>query len=198
VRLEGPGRNIGTEAPHIAEQLLAREHPIGSGCELDEKGELLRRQLHLLRVHRDAPRRAVDRERADLRELDARRAAPQERVDPRQQLLVDERTRKTVVGAGQRAHAGRRIRAAQHDHGTVGHDASVERIGVPEHEDVRIRGARQLLRALARDDVEAVVAQLALEEAAYGRFRLGEEKRGHAPRLGAPIRLRQMSFRAKA
>ena len=35
------------------------------------------------------------------------------------------------------------------------------------------------LGTLARDDVEAVVAQLALEEAAYGRFRLGEEERGH-------------------
>ena len=123
-------------------------------------------------------------------ELDPRRAAPQERVDPREQLLVDERPREAVVGAGERAHPGRRIRAAEHDHRAVGHDAAVERLGVPEHEDVGIRRARQLLGALAGDDVEAVVAQLALEEAADGGFRLGEEQRGHATearrRTGAP------------
>src|SRR6185437_5868814 len=45
--------------------------------------------------------------------------------------------------------------------------------------DVGVGGAGQLLRALARDDVEAVVAQLPLEEASDSRFRLGEEERGH-------------------
>src|SRR5207253_6137833 len=116
-------------------------------------------------------------ERAHLRELETRRAAPQERVDPREQLLVDERTRKTVVGAGERAHTGRRIRAAQDDHRAVEHDAAVERLGVPEHEDVGVRRAWQLLGTRARDDVEAVVAELTLEEAANGWFRLGEKER---------------------
>ena len=100
-------------------------------------------------------------------------------MDARQQLLVDERAREAIVGAGQRPNAGGRIRAPEHDHGTVGHDATVERIGVPEHEQVGIRGARQLLGTLARDDLEAVVPELALEEAANGGFRLGKEERGH-------------------
>ena len=100
-------------------------------------------------------------------------------MDPRQQLLVDEGPRETIVRPGERAHPGRRIRAAEHDHRAVRHDAAVERRRVPEHEDVGIRRAGQLLGALAGDNVEAVVAQLALEEAADGRFRLGEEERGH-------------------
>ena len=116
---------------------------------------------------------------ADLEELDSRRAASQERVDAREQLLVDERARQAVVGAGERAHAGCRIRAAEHDHRAVGHDAPVERIGVSEHEHVGIRRARQLLGALAGDHVEAVVAQLPLEEPANGGLRLGEEQRSH-------------------
>ena len=120
-------------------------------------------------------------------------------MDAREQLLVDERPRQAVVGARQRAHAGRRIGAAEHDHRAVGDDAAVERLRVAEDEDVGIRRARQLLGPLARDDVEAVVAQLALEEAADGRFRLGEEQRSVIPpRLGAATALRQMSFRAKA
>ena len=141
---------------------------------------------------------AVDRQRTDLDELDTRRATPQERVDPSQQLLVDEGARETVVGPGKRAHAGRRIRAAEHDHRAVRYHAAIERLGVPEEQDVGIRRTRQLLGTLAGDDVEAVVCQLALEEPAHGRLRLGKEKSGHAPRLGAATSPRQMSFRAKA
>ena len=147
---------------------------------MTRKGVLLRRQLHLVACRRDAARRAVDGERPDLRELHPRRAPAQERVDAREQLLVDERPREAVVSPGERAHPGRRIRAAEHDHGTVGHDAAIERLGIPEHENVGIRRARQLLGALAGDDVKAVVAELALQEASDGGFRLGEEQRGHA------------------
>src|SRR4051812_31751075 len=118
-------------------------------------------------------------------------------MDPRQQLLVDEGPRQAIVRPGKRAHPGRRIRAAEHDHRAVGHDTAVERLRVPEHEYVGIRRAGQLLGALTRDDVEAVVAELALEEAADCRFGLGEEQRGHGTRLGAAPRLRQMSFRTK-
>ena len=89
-------------------------------------------------------------------------------MDPRNELFVDERARQAVVGAGERPYAGRRIGAAEHDHGTVGNDAAVERLCVPEQQDVGIGRARQLLGPFARDDVEAVVAQLALEEAANG------------------------------
>ena len=129
---------------------------------------------------RDPSRGPVDCEQADLRELDARRAAPQERVDPREQLLVDERARQTVVGTCERPYAGRGVGATEHDHRAVGHDAAVERAGVPEQEDIGIGRARQLLGALARHHVEAVVAQLTLEEAADGGLGLGDEERGHA------------------
>jgi hypothetical protein len=79
-------------------------------------------------------------------------------VDPREQLLVDERPWQTVVGAGERADAGGRIRAAEDDHGAVGNDAAIERLRVPQHEDVGIRRARKLLGALIRDHIESVVA----------------------------------------
>ena len=100
-------------------------------------------------------------------------------MDAGEQLLVDERTRQAVVGARKRPHSRRGIGTAEHDDGAVGHDASVQRPGVPEQEHVWVRGERQLLRALAGDHVEAVVAQLALEKAANGRFRLGKKERGH-------------------
>src|SRR5262249_8027343 len=87
VRLERPRRNVRPEAPDVAQQLLAGEDAVGCGCELRQKSELLGRDLHLLAGHRDAAGRPVDRERADLDELDPWRAAPQERVDPREQLL---------------------------------------------------------------------------------------------------------------
>ena len=58
----------------------------------------------------------------------------------------------------ERAHARRRIGAAEHDHGAVGDEAAVERVGVAEEEDVGVGGARQVLGALVREHVEAVVA----------------------------------------
>ena len=185
MRLERARRDVRAEAPDVAEQLLAREDAVGVGRELHEKRELLRRKLDLLAgtVTRRAARSIG--ERADLDELDSRWAAPQERVDARKQLLVDERARQAVVGAGERADAGRGISAAQHDHRAVGHDAAVERVGVTENEDVGIRRARQLLGPLAGDDVETVVAQLPLEESANSRLRLGEKECGQSPRLGA-------------
>jgi hypothetical protein len=182
VGLQGPGRDVGAEPPDVTEQLLAREDAIGIGCELDDERKLLCRQLHLPAEHGDAARAAVDRERADLEQLDARRASPQQRVDACEQLLVDERTRQAIVGAGERADARSRIRAAEHDHRAIRNDAAVEGIGIAEHEHVGIGRARQLLGSFAGDDVEAVVPELALEEAPNGRFRLGEEKRGHGNR----------------
>ncbi len=128
--------------------------------------------------HRPA-RRAVDRERPDLEPLDARRAAPQQRVDAREELLVDERPREAVVGVLERAHASRWIGSTEHDHRAVGDEAAVERFGVAEEQDVGVGGARQLLGALVREHVEAVVPQLPLEEPAHGRLRFCENECRH-------------------
>src|SRR5207237_10879437 len=73
VRLQRPRRDIRAEAPDVAQQLLAGEDPIRIGGELDEERVLLRRELDLPPCHCDTARRAVDGERPDLRELDARR-----------------------------------------------------------------------------------------------------------------------------
>ena len=115
----------------------------------------------------------------DLEQLEPWRAAPEQRVDPREQLLVDERPCQAVVRARERAYAGCGVHAAEHDHRAVGDDSTIERLGVAEDEHVGIRRAWELLRAFVGDDVEPVVAKLALEEAANGRFRLGEEERLH-------------------
>jgi hypothetical protein len=79
----------------------------------------------------------------------------------------------------ERAHAHRRVRAAKDDHGAVADAAPVERVGVAEHEHVRLGSARQLPGIFEREPVEAVARQLLLEESANGRFRLGEEECGH-------------------
>ena len=179
MRLQSPRRDVGAEPPDVAEQLLAREDAVGIQGELDEQRVLLRRQLHFLPGHHHTARGAVDRERGHLEQLEPRRAAPEESMDPREQLLVDERPGQAVVGAGERAHAGCGIRTAEHDHRAIGDDRAIERLGVAEHEQVGIRRARQLVGALAGDDVEPVVAKLALEETANGRFGLGEEERLH-------------------
>jgi hypothetical protein len=102
-------------------------------------------------------------------------------VDPREQLLVDERPRQAVVGAGERAHPRGGIRAAEDDDRAVGHEPAVERVGVAEDEHVRVGCPRQLLRPLVCENVEAVVAKLALEEAAHGRLGLGKKECSHDP-----------------
>jgi hypothetical protein len=88
MRLQRARRDIRSEAPDVAQQLLAAEDPVRIERELDEQRELLGRELDLLRVDEDPAGRPVDRERPDLDPFDARRAAAQQRVDPREQGRV--------------------------------------------------------------------------------------------------------------
>ena len=176
MRLERPRRHVRPESPDVAQQLLAREDAVGVGRELHEQSELLRRQVDVLAVRHNPPRHAVDGERPDVEPFDTWRAAPQQRVDAREQLLVDERPREAVVRVLERPDARRRIRAAEDDDRTVGDEAAGERVGIAEEQHVGIGGARQLLGALIREDVEAVVAKLPLEEAAHRRLRFCENE----------------------
>ena len=180
MRLERPRRHVRAVAPHLAQQPLAREDALRILGELDEQRPLLRGEHDLAAAREHAPRGAVDRQLAEIELLLPRRPAPQQRTDPRDELLVRERLRQIVVAPLERAHAQRRVGVAEHDHGTVRHAAALERRRVAEHEDVGLRRARQVVGAAEREDVEAVARELTLEEAAHGRFRLGEEKRSHS------------------
>jgi hypothetical protein len=88
-------------------------------------------------------------------------------VDPGQQLLVDERPRETVVCARKGPHPRGGIRSAENDHRAVRHEAAIERVGVSEQQDVRVESPGQLLDPLVGENVEAVVAELALEESPH-------------------------------
>jgi hypothetical protein len=109
-------------------------------------------------------------------------------MDAREQLLVDERAREAVVRPGERAHARGGIGAAEDDDGAVRHETAVERVGVAEQQDVRVGRPGDLLGPLVGEHVEAVVAELALEEAAHGRLGLGKKKCSHAAEATRSIR----------
>src|SRR3954447_13200676 len=96
--LDRPGRRPDAVAPHAAQQLFAREHMVRLGRELDEKGELLLREMHLSPARDHAARRTVDYELAEVQALAARRATAQHRTDSRDELLVREGPREVVVG----------------------------------------------------------------------------------------------------
>src|ERR671934_46050 len=95
-------------------------------------------------------------------------------ADAGEQLLVGERTHEEVVApALERTHAidGIRLRLSEDDHRhvAVARTAFVQRGGVAEQDEIGPR--------LAVDDLEAVAAQVALEEAARAGLRFGEQER---------------------
>ena len=180
VRLDRPGGRDAGIAPDVAEQMLAREDPVGIGCELHEQRVLLLRDVDLAAAREHPARPPVDDELAEIEHLAPRRAAAQERTDPRDELFVHERPRQVVVAALERTHLRLRIGPAEHDHRAIGHAAAIERVGITEQEHVRIGGARQLVGAREREHVEAVAPELPLEEAAHRRFGLCEQECSHA------------------
>src|SRR5262245_30542173 len=111
VRLQRPSPAERPVAPHLAQERLLREHPIGIGGELRDELELLRRERHGDVAHAHAARRSVDDEVAGDDDVRLRRRAPaQERADAREQLLVGERPADHVVGTAiEGAHALDRV-----------------------------------------------------------------------------------------
>ena len=160
--------------------MLAREDAVGIGCKLHEQRELLLRQRDLPAAHDRAARGTVDDELAEIDELAARRATAQDRVDPRDELLVDERAGQVVVAALECADLRIWVGPSEHDHGAIRDTAAVELVRIAEHEDVGLRRPREIACAREGQHVEAVARELALEEAAHRRFGFREQQCCHA------------------
>ena len=153
------------------------------------------RQTSAAREH--APRGAVDDELAEVEQLAPRRAAPQQRVDARDELLVDERPREVVVAARERAHLRLRVGAAEHDDRAVVDAAAVERIGIAEHETSG-RPSAAAPRCSEREHVEAVAAGAAARGSRASLLRFCEQQCRHdAEHMRAAATARQMSFFAE-
>ena len=91
-------------APDALEQLVARQHEAAVVEQLPEQVELLRRELDLLAADRRLAAAGVDaqvavRDHLGLELAALRRGAPQDRLDPRDELARVERLRQVVVGA---------------------------------------------------------------------------------------------------
>src|SRR5438105_4029198 len=184
VRVERPRLAERAEAPDLAQELLFREDAARIGGELQEQLVLLRGQVDPPAADRDAAGRPVDLDRADADEVgDGRRRPPQDRPDAREQLVVEERPAEEVVGAAlERPSAVDRIRlgSAEDDerHLAAPRAALLERRGVAEEDQIRPGPLRELERLAARggaEHVEAVVGEVALEEASRRGLRLGDE-----------------------
>jgi hypothetical protein len=166
----------GTEAPHLAEELLLREDARRIRQQLQQELVLLPRERDGGVADGDAPGRKVRRDRPGAPHLvRGRRGAAEHGADAGQQLLVRERPHEEVVApALERPHAVDRIglRLSEHDHGDVAVPCPifVERGAVPEQDEVRSR--------LAVDDLKPVAPQMPLEVTARTRLRFGEQERG--------------------
>src|SRR5215212_4811797 len=148
-------------APDLVEQLLAGDHQPLVAHQVLEQLELALGQLdralaamHLVRVR-------VEGEVADAqRGHPARRPAPQQRAQPREQLLALERLDEVVVGADVEPL-----------------DARVERVAGGQHEDGRV----VLVLAQASRDVDAVhPRQAQVEHEDVGQERVHLVERGDA------------------
>ena len=119
VRVERAGRSERPEAPHLAQQLLLREHARRCRGERPQQRELLRRQRDPVPAQRRRPCHGVDLEFTDAQQpaMQPRARAPQHGRDPQPQLVVRERLRHVVVDAAlEPAHAVELARAAgEHD-----------------------------------------------------------------------------------
>src|SRR6266849_3258709 len=91
VRLERPRRYVAAVAPDVAQQLLAREHALRIGRELQQQRVLLRREDDVDTARHDAPCGAVDHELTEVEQLRPRWPPPKHRTDPRDELFIRER-----------------------------------------------------------------------------------------------------------
>ena len=124
-----------------------------------------------------------------------RRRPAQDRPDPREQLLVDDRPRQEVVRAaleGSDSIDGVGSRRADHDHGDVAIPRAARltlaqpraEVELGQHDEVGTRALGKLERLAVEaglEDVEAVARELPLEIAARVGLRLGEEQGGIHP-----------------
>src|SRR6476619_3539128 len=171
-------RREGVVAPDLLEEPLARHDDPLVAHEVFEQFELALRQLDGPFTAHDLVRVGVQRQVGDdERRAAARRAAAQERAQPREQLLALEGLDEVVVGAGVEALDPRLDRVARREHedrDVVGGaqapgDLDAVELGQPEVEDdeVRMVGGGLVERRLAVPgdaDVVAVQAQGALED----------------------------------
>jgi len=107
MRLEGARPPEGTEAPDFPQELFLRENPVRLRGEARDELELLSRERDHRVAHPDPSRTAVDDQVAGDEHLGGRRRAPpQKRPDPSEQLLVRKRAADDVVRATvERTHA---------------------------------------------------------------------------------------------
>jgi hypothetical protein len=101
MRLDGARGRHARISPHVAEQVLAREDPVGIGCELHEQGVLLLRDVYLVATCKHAAGPPVDDELAEIEKLAARRTPAEQRADAR-----DEGKISHYGGVGQRLLGG--------------------------------------------------------------------------------------------
>src|SRR2546425_10313129 len=121
MRIECSGPAKRKVAPDLAQQLLLGEDTSGLGGELGEQVVLLSRQGQRAAVDGRATGDQVDGDRAGLEPVAQRGRGPaQHGPDPREQLVVVERTRDVIVAAAvEGTNAVDRVRfgAAEYDHG---------------------------------------------------------------------------------
>src|SRR3954451_13971507 len=150
-------------APDLVEQLLAADHQALVAHEVFEQLELALGEVDLAIAARDLVRVGVEREIADPQgRHPARRAAPQQRPQPGEQLLAFERLDQVVVGADVEAL-----------------DAGLQRVPRGEHQD---RGVVAVV-AQALGDVDAVQPwQAKVEHDDVRQERMGLIEAAHAIR----------------
>src|SRR5262245_12346315 len=99
--IEGSRSAEAPEAPDIAQELVLANHALRLAGEREEQLVLLRREGNRPAADADRPRRAIDLKLADFDAVAPSGAvcAAQDRMHPRQQLLVDERLHEVVVAS---------------------------------------------------------------------------------------------------
>jgi hypothetical protein len=131
MHVDDVGLRVEMIVPHIFEQHRARHHLAGVSHEEFEQAEFARQELDVLRAASHAARQQVHLEIADL-ELcgcSAAAAAPQQRLDARQQLSKGEGLGEIVVAAGAQASdpVVDRAQRAQDQHGGADFGAAERR-----------------------------------------------------------------------
>src|SRR5215218_7998355 len=207
------------KAPDVAQQLLFGEDARRLRRKLHHQLVLLRRERHRPAMDGDAPRAAVDRERAGRQALAQAGLRPsQHGMDAGDELLVVEGPRDEVVAAALEGMdavdgiGGARSSEDDHRHVTVPgppgltgpqHATHLKRRRIRQAADQHEVGALALdqferfATGVSSEHREAVAREVPREELTRSRLGLREEQRlRHETTLSPAPRPRQMSFRA--
>src|SRR5262245_14062968 len=186
MRVQRAGAPRRAKAPHVPQQLVLREDAARVAGELQQQLVLLRRQDDPPAGNGDAPRRAVDLDRAGGQPFGLGRRGPaQDGADPRDQLVVVERPVEVVVAPaveGPHPVDGIGLLRAEQDHWHLSvalaqPAAELEALGVADQHEVGAHTLEELERFPVLDayDLEPVLRQMSLEEAPRGLLGLCEQ-----------------------